>query len=176
MLHSLFVTYTKSIVCVSRYIQVDAGPGIWEILCMQVQVYPGRCRSWRFSMFGSCRMEDRYIYIWFLLRVIMLVINFWDIFSGKIRFYVCLGLFWKWFFGKNRMLSGSVLYMWTALCKKLLDVLAESDLYLTDGFRTCRSISDLAMLWYNNCDREGGWDSYEILCTNLIDSCIIIWW
>ena len=63
------------------------------------------------------------------------------------------------FLGKNRILSGSVLYMQTALCRKLLDVLADSDLYLTDGFRTWRLMSDLAILWYNNCDNAGGWDS-----------------
>ena len=63
------------------------------------------------------------------------------------------------FFGNNRILSGKVLYMWIARCKKLFDVLAERDLYLTDGLQTWQSISDLTRLWYNNWDRDGGLDS-----------------
>ena len=41
------------------------------------------------------------------------------------------------FLGSILIKSGKELYMWTALCIKLLDVLADNDLYLTDGFRTC---------------------------------------
>ena len=71
--------------------------------------------------------------------------------------------FEKDFFGNKQILSGNVLYMWIALCKKLFDVLAERDLYFTDGLQTWRSISDLTRLWYSNWDRYGGCDSYEIL-------------
>ena len=67
--------------------------------------------------------------------------------------------FEKDFFGNKWMLSGSVLYMWIAWCKKLIDVLADRDLYLTDGLPTWQSISDLTRLWYNNLDRDGGLDS-----------------
>ena len=41
------------------------------------------------------------------------------------------------FLGSTLIKSGKGLYMCTALCIKLFDVLADSDLYLTDGFRTC---------------------------------------
>ena len=82
---------------------------------------------------------------------------------AKLVFMYALDCLENDFLGKNRILSGNVLYMYIALCKKLFDVLADSDLYLTDGLRTCRSISDLAILWYNNCDSAGGCDSYEIL-------------
>ena len=74
-----------------------------------------------------------------------------------------LDCFEKDFLGKNLIKSGSVLQMCTALCMKLLDVLADSDLYLTDGFRTCLSMSDLTRLWYKSCDSAGGCASYEIL-------------
>ena len=80
------------------------------------------------------------------------------------------------FLGKNLMEWGKVLYMYTALCIKLLDVFADKDLYFTDGFRTCLSMSDLTKLWYKSCDSAGGCDSYEILCISLIDSCMTIWW
>ena len=40
------------------------------------------------------------------------------------------------FLGSTLIKSGKELYMCTALCIKLLDVLADNDLYLTDGFRT----------------------------------------
>ena len=53
--------------------------------------------------------------------------------------------------------------MCTALCKNVLDVFAESDLYVTDGFLTWQSISDLTRLWNNSCDSEGGCDSYDTL-------------
>ena len=79
------------------------------------------------------------------------------------------------FLGSTLIKSGKELYMCTALCIKLLDVLADNDLYLTDGFRTCLSISDLTRLWYKSCDSAGGCDSYEILCISLIDSCKTIW-
>ena len=95
---------------------------------------------------------------------------------AKFVFMCAFDCFENNFLGKNRILSGSVLYMWTALCRKLLDVLAESDLYWMDGFRTWRLISDLVILWYNNCESAGGCDSYEILWISLTDSCIIIWW
>ena len=79
------------------------------------------------------------------------------------------------FLGSTLIKSGKELYMWTALCMKLLDVFADKDLYLTDGFWTCLSISDLTKLWYKSCDSAGGCDSYEILCISFIDSCITIW-
>ena len=79
------------------------------------------------------------------------------------------------FLGNTLIKSGKELYMCTALCIKLLEVLADSDLYFTDGFRTCLSISDLTKLWYKSCDSAGGCDSYEILCISLIDSCMTIW-
>ena len=79
------------------------------------------------------------------------------------------------FLGSTLIKSGKVLYMCTALCIKLLDVFADKDLYFTDGFRTCLSMSDLTRLWYKSCDSAGGCDSYEILCISLIDSCITIW-
>ena len=80
------------------------------------------------------------------------------------------------FLGSTLIKSGKELCMWTALCMKLFDVFADKDLYLTDGFRTCLSISDLTKLWYKSCDSAGGCDSYEILCISLIDSCKTIWW
>ena len=79
------------------------------------------------------------------------------------------------FFGNKGILSGSVLYMWVALCKKLFDVLAESDLYFTDGLQTWQSMFDLTRLWYNNWDNDWGCDSYEILWISMTDLCIIIW-
>ena len=81
----------------------------------------------------------------------------------------------KDFLGKTLIKSGKELYMCTALCIKLLEVFADSDLYFPNGFRTCLSISDLTKLWYKSCDSAGGCDSYEILCISLIDSCMTIW-
>ena len=40
----------------------------------------------------------------------------------------------------------------------MLDVLADRDLYVIDGFRTWQSMSDLTRLWNNSCDSAGGWD------------------
>ena len=62
----------------------------------------------------------------------------------------------KDFLGKTLIKSGKELYMCTALCIKLLEVFADSDLYFTDGFRTSLSISDLTKLWYKSCDSAGG--------------------
>merc|ERR1712115_271485 len=72
------------------------------------------------------------------------------------------------FLGSTLIKSGKVLYMCTALCIKSLDVFADRDLYFTDGFRTCLSMSDLTRLWYKSCDSAGGFDSYEILCSVLL--------
>ena len=79
------------------------------------------------------------------------------------------------FLGSTLIKSGKELYKCTALCIKLLDVFADKDLYLTEGFQTCLSMSDLTKLWYKSCDSAGGCDSYEILCISLTDSCITIW-
>ena len=66
-----------------------------------------------------------------------------------------------------------MLQMWTALCKNVLDVFADSDLYLTDGFWIWRSMSDMTRLWNNSGESAGGCDLYDTLWISLIDSCIV---
>ena len=54
----------------------------------------------------------------------------------KFDFMYALDFFEKDFWGKNCILLGKVLYMWTAMCRNVFDVFADSDLYLTDGLQT----------------------------------------
>ena len=81
------------------------------------------------------------------------------------------------FFGNKRILSGNVLYMWVALCKKLFDVLVESDLYFIDDDQ-CLTLLDCDIIIETMTEVVIHMKSYELVWQTrvlLFDSSLTSW-